>query len=88
MIELTSEQRQAMARDREVPPRAVDPETQTTYVLIREETYNRISAIFAEEEDERFVRDMYPHVVEVFGKAGWDDPEMDVYNELDPRRQP
>ena len=21
-------------------------------------------------------------------RAGWDDPEMDVYNELDPRRQP
>lgn len=21
-------------------------------------------------------------------RAGWDDPEMDIYNELDPRRQP
>lgn len=21
-------------------------------------------------------------------RAGWDDPEMDVYNDLDPRRQP
>ena len=88
MIELTLQQRQAVGRQGEIPPRALDPGTQTTYVLIREEIYNRIKALFAEEETNLFVSEMYQHALEVFGKEGWDDPAMDVYNELDPRRQP
>jgi len=23
--------------------------------------------------------------MEIFGREGWDDPEMDVYNDLDPQ---
>jgi len=26
--------------------------------------------------------------MQVFGRDGWDDPAMDVYNELDPRNNP
>lgn len=88
MIELTIEQRQAVAREGEVPPRAIDPDTKTTYVLVPEQVYNRVKALFNADDENQFVRDMYPHVMEVFGKAGWDDPAMDVYNDLDPRRQP
>ena len=29
----------------------------------------------------QFLRDLYPHVLEVFGRDGWDDPAMDVYND-------
>jgi hypothetical protein len=87
MIELTLEQRQAVALRAETPPRAVDPDTRTTYVLIREEVYDRVKSLLAEEDDNQFVRAMQPHVMEVFGKAGWDDPAMDVYNDLDPRIQ-
>jgi hypothetical protein len=87
MIELTLEQGQAVVRQSEVPPRAVDPGTQTTYVLIREEVYDRMRSLFVEEEDNRFLNEMYPHAMEVFGNEGWNDPAMDVYNELDPRRQ-
>ena len=88
MIELTLEQRQAVAQPAENPPRAVDPDTRTTYVLIREEVYNRVKALFVGEDDNQLLRDMYPHIMAVFGRAGWDDPAMDVYNDLDPRRQP
>ena len=88
MIELTLEQRLAVAQLAETPLRAVDPDTRTTYVLIREEIYDRVKTLFAEEDDNQFVRQMYPHVMEVFGKAGWDDLAMDIYNELDPRKQP
>jgi hypothetical protein len=87
MIELTVEQGQAVGRQGETPPRALDPETQTTYMLIREEIYNRVKALFAEEDGNQFVAEMYPHAMEVFCKEGWDDPAMDVYNELDPRGQ-
>jgi hypothetical protein len=87
MIELTPEQRRAVARQRQgSPPRAIDPDTQTGYVLIREETYDRVKALFAEERENQFLRDLYPHAMEVFGREGWDDPAMDVYDDLDPRR--
>jgi hypothetical protein len=31
---------------------------------------------------------MTPQVLKIFGRDGWDDPSMDVYNELDPRIKP
>lgn len=55
MIELTREQRQAVA--------------------------------LLDEQGSQFTRDTYPHVMEVFGREGWDDPAMDLYNDLDPRSQ-
>jgi hypothetical protein len=88
MIQLTPEQRQALSEQHESPPRARDPDAQITYVLVREEVYERAKAVLTQSEDQEFARDLYPHVMEVFGRAGWDDPTMDVYNELDPRRQP
>ncbi len=87
MIELTPEQRQALQHS-EKPVRACDPETKATWVLVPAEIYERAHRLFEEEEDSQFVRDLYPHVMEIFGREGWDDPAMDVYNELDPRRQP
>ncbi|HEX9003221.1 MAG TPA: hypothetical protein VGB07_25160 [Blastocatellia bacterium] len=87
MIELTSEQAQAIVKQGEIPPRAVVLGTQTTYVLIREEVYDRMRALFVEEEDNRFLNELYPQAMEVFGNEGWNDPAMDVYNDLDPRRQ-
>ena len=87
MIELTLEQRQAVAQQGETPPRAVDPDTHITYVLLPEETYARVKVLLDEEGGTPFLGDMYPHVMEVFGREGWDDPAMDIYNDLDPRRQ-
>ena len=87
MIELTRKQRQLVARQAESPPRAVDPDTRTTYVLLREEVYDGVTALLAEQEGNQFLREMYPRVMEVFGRDGWDDPAMDVYDQLDPRRQ-
>lgn len=86
MIELTPAQRQVVAQEAGSLPRAVDPSTQTTYVLIREELYDRVKALFQAEEDNQALHDLHPHVMEVFGRSGWDDPAMDVYNDLDPRR--
>ena len=59
MIELTLEQRQAVAQQGEMPPRAVDPDTQTTYVLIPEEIEARVKALL-DEEANQLLRDMYP----------------------------
>ena len=88
MIELTLDQRQAIAAHQENPPRAMDPDTKQLYVLIPEEVYLRVQTVFSPEEDDEVLRAAYPHVMEVFGREGWDDPVMDVYNDLDPRGSP
>ena len=85
MIELTLKQRQVLTEETETPPRAIDPETHITYVLVREDVYNRVRALLAGAEDKEFLDALYPQVMEVFGRDGWDDPSMDIYNELDPR---
>lgn len=87
MIELTLAQRQALTQQDDIPPRAIDPDTQTTYVLIPEALYARLQALLDEDEAQPLLRDVYPHVMKIFGRDGWDDPAMDIYNDLDPRRQ-
>ena len=88
MIELTLEQQKALARDCGHLPRVVDPSTRCKYVLVREEMYERLRQRFEEDDASQFVRAMTPHVMNVFGRDGWDDPAMDVYNDLDPRLNP
>ena len=87
MIELTLEQQESVVREEETPPRVIDPVTQTRYVLLREDVYDRVRRLVGVDED-HFAADLTPHVMEVFGRDGWDDPAMDVYNELDPRTNP
>jgi hypothetical protein len=46
MIELTQEQRQELNRSE---PVAIDPETRQTYVLVRQELYERLRALLEED---------------------------------------
>jgi len=87
MIELTLEQQKSVVRGEESPLRVIDPVTHTRYVLLREDVYDRVSRLVGADEDS-FAADLMPHVMEVFGRDGWDDPAMDVYNALDPRANP
>jgi len=84
LLELTKQQAQAIAANGTEPTRVVDPTTQTEYVLVRAEVYDRIKRILA--EDEAWAQDAYTAALEVFARDGWDDPRMDVYDALDPRR--
>jgi hypothetical protein len=61
MLELTQEQRRALAGDR----RLRDPETNETYVLVREDQYEHMRRLL-----EGFTR-----------SAGWDDPSLDAYQQ-------
>ena len=53
-------------------------------IPVRADVYERFKSLFEEDpvtEQERLFQ------LQQFGKrAGWDDPEMDVYDDLDPRR--
>jgi hypothetical protein len=51
------------------------------------EVYAKVKALLIEEQNNQFLQDMYLPIMETFGKEGWDDPAMDIYNDLDPRRQ-
>lgn len=84
MIELTPAQWDAVTHGAEHPPRLVDPVTHTKYVLLREDIYDRVKQMVVPQDDS-FVQELLPQVMEVFGRDGWDDPSMDIYNDLDPR---
>jgi hypothetical protein len=77
MIELTQAQRQELEAAEAVVP------TNTAYLLIRKDVYERIKGLLG---DENWARDAHQAAMEVFARDGWDDPRMDVYDELDPRR--
>ena len=81
MIELTNEQRQEL--DNAGPAQARDPVTNERYVLVRMQTYARLKTILG--EDDSWVESAYPAAMEAFARDGWDDPRMDVYDQLDPR---
>jgi hypothetical protein len=78
MANLTPEQRQEIQRAGEEPVRLADPETQTEYVILKADVYDRIRALADD------TRAAYPLAMKVFGQDGWDDPQMDEYNVLDP----
>jgi hypothetical protein len=86
MTTLTPELRQAIEQAGDVPARVVDPETNTTYVLLRAEVYEQYKALFESEDEDLDPSEMYPLIDEVFGREGWDDPKMDAYDDYEAHR--
>jgi hypothetical protein len=72
-------------RSSEEPLSLVDPETNDEYVLLRAELHDQARELFHEHStlspDEKRALMLRAGL-----RAGWDDPEMDVYNDPDPRR--
>lgn len=83
MTTIPSEIRQAIEQAGDAPVQLTDPETNTAYVLIRAEVYERLRALC----DDFDIRDAYPMMNEVAAREGWDDPAMDIYNEYPPPSQ-
>jgi hypothetical protein len=52
---------------------------------VPEVVYERARGMLELDESSEFLEGMLPHVMEVFGREGWNDPAMDIYNDLDPR---
>lgn len=86
-VTLPHELRDVLAAAGDEPVRLTDPETNAEYVLLPAARFERLSPIeyddgpLTAEEKRALLR----HAGE---RAGWNDPEMDIYDELDPRRQP
>jgi len=81
MIELTEEQCQQLSASE---PVAIDLQTGKEYMLVPKDTYERLKGLLCA-GTELDVREGYPLLDEVAGKAGWDDPAMDLYNRFAPR---
>lgn len=87
MALLSSEQRLAIqTASADTPIPVFDPETNTTYYLLHSNVYERIRDLMGEPAFD--IKSAYPLMNKVAHAEGWDDPEMDAYDQLDPRRQP
>ena len=87
MLELTKEQCHELKKENGESVRILDPETHQEYVLVRAVLFDRLKSLLAIDEEKEFANEIYPQVMEVFAREGWNDPSMDIYNELDPRGQ-
>lgn len=85
MTPLTEDLRQEIERANGTPARLIDPDTSTEYVVIRADVYERLKPFL---EDEPLTEAEELGLLREMGRtAGWDEPEMDVYNDLDPRHK-
>ena len=88
MLPLPAELRDALAAAGGGPVRLTDPETQAEYVLLPAEDFDRPEPL-VEYDDSPWTAEEKRAALGRLGKRiGWDDPEMDVYDELDHRRLP
>ena len=85
MIALSKEIQQAIQDSQETPVRLVDPETNVEYVVLPIETFERMrKGVYY--DDDPLTEEEHRHILIQAGlRAGWDDPEMDVYNDMVPR---
>jgi hypothetical protein len=87
MLTIPKELQEAIRASHGCPLRLTDPDTQAEYVLLQAEVYDQLQGLLY--NDTSLTPDERRAVLIQAGlRAGWDDPEMDVYNDLDPRRQP
>lgn len=76
---LTDEMRSAIRQQAGRPVTVQDEESQRLYVLLPLDLYERLQAIFG---DGMFdIDETYAAQSKTAGAAGWDDPEMSVYDE-------
>lgn len=78
---LTAEMRDALLQHSGQPITVEDDQTHLCYLLIPLNVYQRVRSIFADESFD--VTDAYGAQSAAAGAAGWDDPEMDVYDQYD-----
>jgi len=81
---LSPELRDALAAHPGEPIELRDDASKALYVVLPKERFERLRELLA--VDEREVREFYPAQERALGLAGWDEPEMDIYNDYDAHR--
>ena len=85
MIALPQEIRDVMRAAHGSPVRLTDPETQTEYVVVSADAFDRARTLVYD-DGPLTVAEQTELLRQAGLRAGWEDPEMDIYNDLDPRR--
>ena len=86
MIALSKEIQKAVRAAKEEPIRLVDPKTKAEYVMVPVETFERMRKGVYYDDGPITEEEQTALLVEMGLSIGWDDPEMDVYNDMVPRR--
>ena len=87
MIALSKEIQQAIQSAKDTPVRLVDPETNVEYVVLPAEMFEQLRNGKYYDDGPITQEERLALLIQAGLRAGWDDPEMDVYNDLDPRRE-
>ena len=85
-FQLSDEQRTALgdlSKDEAVP--VFDPRDNRAYFLVPADMYERLRR--GQEDIAGGIEHFYPLMDDVARCEGWNDPEMDAYDQLDPRKQ-
>ena len=80
-VSLSVEQRRALADHPGEPVELIDEVSHARYVLLPAEQFERVKALLT--SDEFDVRETYAAQSAALAAAGWDDPELDIYNDYD-----
>lgn len=80
---LSKEQRQAVEESHGAPVEVVDPATKDQYMLMRADFYNRLVATLDLGEPTK--EEKIANLQAMGRSAGWEDPESDVFDDLEPR---
>lgn len=85
MITMPKELQEVVRTSHGQPIRLADPETHEEYIVLRADVYDQMQTRLY--DDTPLTGEEKQALLLKAGlRAGWDDPEMDVYNDLDPRR--
>ena len=86
MIALSKEIQEAVQKSEGNLIHLIDPETNVEYIVLPAETFEQMRNGVYYDDNPLTEEEQNALLVEFGHRAGWDDPEMDIYNDLDPRR--
>lgn len=81
---LTPEQRDELNQHGNRPVPVIDPVTNAVYFLVAGDLFERFKGLLDAEQID--VEETYAAQSLVAGQSGWDDPEMDIYNDYDSQK--
>ena len=85
MTKLTAEQIDELHKQGDKPMQVVDPTTNKVYFVIAGDLFDRFRSVF--DDSGAGIEETYAAQSQAAGNAGWDDPEMDIYNDYDSHRR-
>ena len=84
---LPDELRLVLEQDGATPVHVVDAATNTCYVILRADQYEKVKAVFERDDQDFDAREAYPFVDEVMREDDADDPALKSYQSFSKQGQ-